>query len=408
MLGSNLITGLVRLVAMLAVAVLANVPAARCAEPPLAPTAAEPYRGVLVLREGGVLTGAISRSGDRYLVQGEKSELNVPAANVVVICHTLEEAYEHRRQALPRPTADAHLALAEWCLQCGLCPQAEQELLAARQLEPHHRKLPLLERRLTVLSQPPQTRPAAAIDTVMTPSSSSPPHDSQSLADELPAKVVERFTRKVQPLLVNNCTTTGCHRSGGTQSFQLDRALLHGMANRRSTRQNLAAVMALVNRERPAESKLLTIPRQNHGGMNRPIFGPRQNQQFQQLADWVAMLATPTPAPAAAAATRPREPVEPAAYEAEGGSRGDPFDPAQAEGRGSAKSEAFVPPAEFGAADGEAIAPLPRLGSQPLRHGARLKPWQPKDPFDPEIFNRQISPTKTSATPSGTLSEQNE
>jgi hypothetical protein len=347
-----------------------------------------------------MLTGAISRSGDRYLVHGEKSEINVPAASVAIVCHTLAEAYEHRRQALPQPTAEAHLALAEWCMQCGLYPQAAQELLAARKLEPRQRKLPLLERRLAVLTQPPQVRPAAATDTATTPTPSSAPPEPASLADELPAEVVERFTRKVQPLLVNNCTATGCHRSGGTQSFQLDRALLHGMANRRSTRQNLAAVMALVNRERPTESTLLTIPRQDHGGMDRPIFGPRQDQQFLQLAEWVGMLSKPTASAALApivesAVGHRREPVERAAYDA----NGELGDSAQVDVSDSAKSEAYDSPAEFDTAAGE-VAPLPRLGSQPLRYGAQLKPWRPKDPFDPEIFNRQTAAATTSSTPS--------
>ena len=105
--------------------------------------------------------------------------------------------------------------------------------------------------------------------------------------------MLELFTRKVQPVLVNNCTASKCHQPGGRQSFQLDRALLRGEANRRTTMQNLSATLALVDRAHPEVSPLLTVPRQTHGGMTGPVFGPRQEQAFKHLADWVALVAPP-------------------------------------------------------------------------------------------------------------------
>ena len=109
----------------------------------------------------------------------------------------------------------------------------------------------------------------------------------EQLAAALPAGAVERFTRKVQPLLVNNCTTSGCHQAGGKQVYQLDRAVLHGLSNRRTTLSNLAATLALVNRDAPQQSLLLTVPRTEHADMKQPILGSRQDQQFRQLAEWV-------------------------------------------------------------------------------------------------------------------------
>src|SRR4030095_5245611 len=96
--------------------------------------------------------------------------------------------------------------------------------------------------------------------------------------NEVPSGVVELFTRKVQPVLVNNCSTSGCHQSGGKQSVQFDRALLRGEANRRSTMHNLEAALALVDRAHPDQSPLLTVPRKKHGGTAGAIFGPRQEQ----------------------------------------------------------------------------------------------------------------------------------
>ena len=176
----------------------------------------------------------------------------------------------------------------------------------------------------------------------------------EAVAAKLPAGVVERFARKVQPLLVNNCTTSGCHQPSGAQNFQLDRAVLHGLSNRRTTLRNLVATLELVNRDAPKLSPLLAIPSGSHGGMKRSILGPRQEEQLRQLVDWVAMVT--------GAGLPPTVADQPA------GTVPD------------------VVPASFDEAPSTALM-------HPLRHGTELAPWQPKDAFDPEIFNRQTDET---------------
>ena len=325
-----------------------------------------------MLRDGGVLAGQISHSADRYVVVRGGAEFNVPAANVAMVCGTLDEAYQRQRSKPPNSTAESHLTLADWCLQNNLCPQAADELRAARTLDPKHAKLELLERRLAVVGRPvPEQKSlasAAAPNPQSTPARNSGRPSNSS--DELPNGVVERFTRKVQPLLVNNCTLSGCHRPGGEQSFELDRAMLHGMANRRSTMNNLAAVLKLVDRERPQESPLLVIPRRDHGGMDHPIFGPRHSPQFQQLVDWVAMV---TKSSVGAEVQQETETVQAAATPV----APQPIPPRWREPVESASFEDSL---------------MPPFQPSNLRYGAQMKSWQPKDPFDPEIFNRQSRP----------------
>ncbi len=370
MSGPNLIRVAVPFLTMLMAFAPPRVHRAAAAEPAQpAQAAAESHDGVLLLRDGGVLTGQISQSADRYVVAHGGAEISVPAAGVAMVCDTLEEAYRRQRSEMQSPTAESHLLLADWCLRFELYPQAAEELVAARGLDPRHAKLELLERRLAVAGRPAPAKksPATAAAATANPQAAPARNSVRSpTSDELPDGVVERFTRKVQPLLVNNCTLAGCHRTGGPQSFELDRALLHGMANRRSTMRNLAAVLALVDRERPQDSPLLTIPRRDHAGMNHPIFGPRHSPQFQQLVDWVAMVtessASTDEAPAKEAVPaadlsagpvmpppRWREPVEAARFEESGPT---PFTPSK------------------------------------LRYGAQIQSWRPRDPFDPEIFNR--------------------
>ena len=59
----------------------------------VAQTSIAPEPGVLVLRNGQVLAGAITRAGDYYVVsQGEGSELRLSATDVELWCGSLLEA----------------------------------------------------------------------------------------------------------------------------------------------------------------------------------------------------------------------------------------------------------------------------------------------------------------------------
>jgi hypothetical protein len=332
-----------------------------------------PVATLVVLRDGGVLTGTISTIEGGYLIRRGGAEFQVPAAKVLLACRSLDEAYQARRQEITSPSAEAHLALATWCLSYGLLPHAANELMAVRQLEPNHPRLTLLQRRLA----------DAEVQSTRQPPNNPAPRDSWDVrepsapavesTESVSAAVVERFTRRVQPILVNNCTMGGCHQRGGTQQFQLDRALLHGLGNRRTTTYNLAATLALVDRDQPQLSPLLAIPRQTHGGMRAPVFGPRQAAAFNHLVEWVALI------------TR-SEPTETAPL---------PLDkPSNEVVLASNSQEA---PLVQNGVEQAADASTPNTLAQPpkmqpktsVQFGARLQPWRPKDAFDPEIFNRR-------------------
>jgi hypothetical protein len=384
MLGPKLIrVSLMPLSLFLAVA-STYVSRAVAVEPVLpAPTVDDLRESVLVMRDGGVLQGRIVRSAERYRVIHGQGEISVPVASVAMVCASLEDAYLRQRREMQSPTADTHLQLANWCLTNALNSQAEAELAAARKLDARHPKLELLERRLAVVSRPvPERKSVTAVES--TSADAMPERSPMPVPPaDLPEGVVERFTRRVQPLVVNNCTSGGCHRTGGKQTFQLDRALLHGMANRRSTMSNLAAVLQLVDREQPQESALLTIPRLDHGGMEHPIFSPRHSSQFQQLVDWVALVTQPD----ANAEGEPNEGAEQLFQQTR--------PPQSPPVRTVSQEQVPTPPRwrqPVEAASFEDSVPPPFQPST-MQYGARLHAWQPKDPFDPEIFNRQTQAT---------------
>jgi hypothetical protein len=324
---------------------------------------------------------------------------------VSLVCDSLDHAYNARRQQMVRPTAESHLALAEWCLQYGLTAQAQRELEEVKRIDGRHPRLALIERRVSVVTREPVKAQAKAnVPHPPTPNADSNAERAGQSAD-VSARVLERFTRKVQPVLVNNCTESGCHQPGGAEAFQLDRAILHGLANRRSTMNNLMETIALVDRAQPQLSPLLTIPRGPHGGMENPVFGPRQEQAYQHLVEWVTLITQSerskeeTGLTAEAPNTMLLDKKQPA-----------PIHEASADvvenDAAAAFSSNIVESAGVAQAAYEEGVPDPESNGQRLRIGAQLERWQPRDPFDPEIFNRQYSKRRTAIVPPGTPPKQ--
>jgi hypothetical protein len=358
---------------------------------------AEGETGVLVLNDGGVLTGQIARAADWYIVSRDGGQMQIAQRRVMLACRTMAEAYEFRRRQITGTKVEPHLSLADWCLRYNLLREARDELDAARRLDPDHLRLAVLERRLEKAGARLPPAAIAAANAALQPQDSTPAHQQAAVPENLPDGALELFTRKVQPVLVNNCTTAGCHQSGGLQSFQLDRAIVRGESSRRSTMYNLQAALKLVDRENPAESPLLTIPRERHHGLSAPILGPRQEPAFQHLVDWVALVAQrPDAVDEEAKAhgelatqsmrddNKPQPPTSPIR----------PVNQLEAvpELQSEQRSDRKPPEADYD----EPANTLKR--PHRLQFGARLAPRRPRDPFDPEIFNRlPPAPMKTAS-----------
>lgn len=377
-------------------------------------TIANGEQGVMLLHDGGALVGKISLTTSMYVVVRAGSELQIAPSRVSFVGRTMRDVYEFRRTHLPSDTIEAHLALADWCLRQNLLMEAEGELTIAHNLQADHPRLLLLERRLVATKDrnaatktPASVAPSSPPKTVSDATTNSKSPVTPAIMPDLPDGVVENFTRKVQPVLVNNCTAAKCHEPGGPQAFQLNRAILRGEANRRTTMQNLAAALALVDRENPENSRLLTLPRQTHAGMNGPVMGPRQDQAFQHLADWVALVVPPKPAAeeqvndqqevaatgdadgrphrAKSAITSPAERMTPVAKPLAKSPIARSSTRSVGPNAKHTNVDASVQPASATEdRDAQTLRPPHRL-----RFGATAERWQPRDPYDPEIFNRR-------------------
>ncbi|HQU43009.1 MAG: hypothetical protein B7Z73_06030 [Planctomycetia bacterium 21-64-5] len=341
------------------------------------PLQLSPIDGVVLLRNGQVLSGKIARAGDYYYVSLPRGEIRLKANEVEKVARRVEELYEEKQARLRPGELRDHLDLAEWCVEQKLVEQGSRQLALAMSLDPRHPRIGLIQRRLE-LAQRRDVEPAPARH----PADSGPSNEElDRLVRGLPSHAVETFTSTVQPLLVNTCTTSGCHGPRSQGKLRLFRLSLGEPVNRRRTQRNLYAVWQVVDADRPAESPLLRQPTRPHGKLRGPIFSGREASQYRQLVAWVYD------------ATRQRKPAEPKDDE-----QSPPEPVAGSQGRAKKKSEANKPTASKPDAEitlTSAVEELEGDSEEPpepeaARHRSMTNSeYVPVDPFDPEIFNRR-------------------
>ncbi|MGH7137172.1 MAG: hypothetical protein ACREHD_15630 [Pirellulales bacterium] len=367
--------------------------AAMAAEPPRI----SPIKGVVLLRNGEVLSGTIARTGDYYHVSKPAAEIRLKASEVDKVAETVTGLYEEKRRRMTPGKLPEHLDLAEWCIEQRLLEQANTELAAAAALEPNHPRIVLLQRRIELAGRTNQavnpTPPV--VDTG--PSS----EELDRLVRGLPAHAVETFTSSIQPLLVNNCTTSGCHGPRSPGKLRLLRLSLSGPANRRLTQRNLHAVWQMIDVNQPAASPLLTQPIRPHGKAKGPIFSGHEAAQYRQLVSWVY------------SATRQRR-LQQADEDVQEPSADSPaVDNTVASlppDKKKKKSKRQEPPAALPV---EASLDEPPTTGEPEENEPSMPPsgaasdqdaardptqalddddedYEPVDPFDPEVFNRRF------------------
>lgn len=391
--------------------------------PAIAANQWQPQQAVVLLRNGSVLSGLVLRSGDYYEVQFDDGELRIRVDEVAFVGPTLEACYEHRRQGIEFQKVGDHLALAEWCLRHDLIGLAGRELRDAMACDPTHPKIGLLERRLRLALEAPatDTDPAEPTDPQI-----ARPEDLDRMIRSMPRGTVETFTNVIQPLLINQCSTSHCHGPTSESPLKLLRVAAGKTQSRRATQRNLHAVLNGINHDDPDASLLLTMPIRPHGSSAAAVFTSRQAFQYRQLVDWVYAVTNRKKASAAPVAASPTSSGWPDEVESKAeptsalslqppptgkSTRGKTAKldhnvlPTAAELRAEQELAAQAAEAEFGDnagveqamfrgnADPE-IRRQYRPGERPSRsspkRGAPPYDAESDDPFDPEEFNQQF------------------
>jgi hypothetical protein len=339
-------------------------------------TSLAPEAGLLLLRNGEVIEGEVTRAGDFYVVtQGEGSELRLPAADVEAFCASLDEAYEFKQRRLSGSGAKPHLDLADWCLRQKLHSRCAQQLVAAMRLEPNNPRLKQLETFLQLAVEAPQPVPQAEPSNAATVS----PEELDKTLRALPKGSVEKFSANIQPILLNRCGANQCHGPNAKSEFRLLRPPAGQIASRRFTQRNLYATLKQLNQSNPESSPLVTLPQRRHGTSLTAVFDKLSQSQLTELVAWTKLTAgaprssaPQTIGPTQATLSQPAATAVPAA--ANQGPPG-PTPDAQPVGQGVQVMR-------------------PSLDKVPDQFPPGGQRFVPRDPYDPELFNRRFHRAK--------------
>ena len=183
-------------------------------------------------------------------------------------------------------SADAHLELAQWCIDRELFGHAAHELTEAYRIDDTHPRIRLLELRLKAAMATPSAPPAPP-----KPVAHSVGEDELNRAAAVVgAEGLQEFTVRVQPLLMNYCATAGCHGPRSQSSFHLERVYLNQPSDLRIVKLNLLETLKHVDRQSPSTSKLLTVPISPHGGGKQPVFHVHNAEHYRTFANWVGRI----------------------------------------------------------------------------------------------------------------------
>ncbi|RIK85618.1 MAG: hypothetical protein DCC67_03585 [Planctomycetota bacterium] len=343
--------------------------------------AADEAGSVVILRNGNILEGVVRPLGTYYRIERFGATLQVPANQVEAVCASLDEAYEVRRRSRVGSSVDSNIELARWCLRHKLLDQAAREILDARTKDPHHPAINLLDlqlqQQLEVLAAQARTtanpggprRDSGVVAAALAehPETASPPPSPSTEAQAA-------FVRSIQPMLIHNCATGGCHQPGSRQRLQLDRWAQQGNGNPALIRQNLEAVLAYVNRDDPPSSPIIRWARQSHGLRGARPSAPLASYQAGLLLEWLGAACGVESAPTSDGV--------------ENGVPTDALPPTDAQ-RAPYAEHAYPSPAGSSSRSATLAAAKPAL----------------RDPFDPEAFNREAVPSSPTEDPTAAAGE---
>ncbi|MFO0865707.1 MAG: hypothetical protein U0744_13825 [Gemmataceae bacterium] len=344
---------------------------------------AGPDRGqVLLLANDRGLEGDIERVGDRFRIRRNVGEMWIPADKAKRVCGNWSDALAHMRSEANLADPDERIRLSRWCTTNGLRPEALAEAKAALELRPQSKAIQQMVEMLqraadSTASAPTGITTISATDTAIT--GSAPQVDIGSEAYAV-------FVGKVQPILMNTCAS--CHATGKGGDFRLFKA--HEGGAKVAAMRNLASVLAYVTPDRPTASPVLAKAVSAHGTATNPPIQGRKAAPFRTFEMWVE--ATIATHPHLRSDVKTASAVPPTAVPAPPISKG----PAVVS-RTLPRSDELSVPTPNVPLDPNAKAPMPLPSSAgnaaiPLPTPPGVE--EPRDEFDPAVFNRTTAPKK--------------
>ncbi len=281
-------------------------------------SASNPTHTVLLMTNGRLLSGTITREGKKYLVQSRAGTIPVPADQVEETFESIAAVYRYKVAQVPERDPDEHLKLARWCLGQNMTAEAMTELKAVLAVSPRAREAKAMLANLEMNAErnrAPRSDPAlmrtsgeaamsAAIPGEARPSEIDALTVRRAVRDlnisqtpvifDLPptvaAKRGDQFARDIHPLLQASCAR--CHDEQHPGAFQLVAVRSRKGLSGDILRANLDATLRLIDPENPSRSEILSSALVPHGKSPnpRPIFRGSNDPRYQILSAWVKSL----------------------------------------------------------------------------------------------------------------------
>lgn len=282
------------------------------AVPPMGPPT------VMLLNNGMLLEGAISSSHtpgreEGYVVKTDLGSMLIPQSNVDRLGHDKLELYQYRKSRTTSESWQELIGLAEWAQRYGLKEQGIEEYRQALAVAPNDQIARWIRERIAESEEESKSPPSPTDAVSLTNNGLSNANDTgntgseeekvleelenEMLAESLgvwaakvPKKVIDTFTKKVQPVLLSRCAAAECHGSLSESEYVLANPKQHGEG---ATLRNLQATFRYIDPHEPASSLLLTVPARIHGG-SKPLNTRSSRYQFNAMSEWVeSVVATP-------------------------------------------------------------------------------------------------------------------
>ncbi len=288
----------------------------------------------VLLRNGNMIAGSIVPSGMHLKVrQSNGSEIILPKSDVDATFQTADGVYHYLASRLKEDDLQSHQKLFHWCMRYRLWQQAEQTLVRLQstrisatqwlqlqsQLETARRPLP--ERAQVVAVTQVEFRdlpPTSAIVTAEVPTIADDDPDSQfidldplvrpvsfesapinrqyllseselnRLVTAVTPETWRDFQLHIEPILLRDCNNAGCHESNKRQLTLIDTGIERTNPTRLS-QQNLYRALQFLEPHVPANQSLLAMAQSPHANQLSPAWSA-DSRELELLKTWIASL----------------------------------------------------------------------------------------------------------------------
>jgi hypothetical protein len=268
----------------------------------------------LLLTDGRMIHGVISREGSLYVVSQKLGTMRFPKKLVEGSFASIRDAFRHKERRLPEEDPAERVKLARWCMNLQLTAEAKEQLVKVLEISPDHGPAQAMlanmeytekrqanqfdpEVRQTAAEEVAEDRPGAHDSAVLRGAEREMGLTGLPVIFNLPRPLAirraEEFARYIQPLLQIKCAK--CHNAGYEGMFQLVPIATPRQQTPDALRANLDATLRLVDSENPARSELLSSTLRPHGlgARKRPIFTGSNDRAYRILETWVNSLRPP-------------------------------------------------------------------------------------------------------------------